>query len=258
MTDVLCRHDWLWFVALTVVLSTAAGLGAFAIGGERTFESPRALPLLLVAIWSPNLVALAMSAATGRLGGLLRSLASPGTPEAWAIALLPLAIAGSLALASPVARVVAVPWVALVGMNLVMGPLGEELGWRGYLLPRLIPSLGWVGAALAVGVIWALWHLPLWFVPSPQRAMSYPIFFATVVCFSVILAAVWRAGEGSLWPIVAFHLTANVAVGALEVSGILQGDASYRAALPIYAVAALVAAAWLASMTRGACALPAP
>lgn len=40
------------------------------------------------------------------------------------------------------------------------GPIGEEGGWRGYLLPRLLESGGESRASLIIGVIWALWHLP--------------------------------------------------------------------------------------------------
>lgn len=257
MTDIVARYDWLCYLVLTPILTTLAGLLAFSIGGARTFESARALPLLLLAIWSPSIVAIGIAAATGRLRALVHPLLDAGTPEAWVVALLPLAIATSLAMSGSEPPTQTVPWLTLVAMNLIMGPLGEELGWRGFLLPRLVPSLGWVGAALAIGVVWALWHLPLWFVPSPHAAMSFPVFFATVVCFSVILTAVWHAGGGALGPVIAFHLTANVAVGALEISGVSSGDEFYRAALPVYGVAALTAAAWLASTTREACVLPA-
>ena len=250
------RLDLVWFVGATFLVTLGAGLAAFAVGGERTFESPRALPLLLIAIWAPNLVAMGLSAYRGTLGPLLEPLLAPGTLEAWVVALLPLAVAGTLALGTESRLqplVEAVPWMSLVLMNLIMGPLGEELGWRGYLLPRLVPSLGWVGAALVLGAIWAVWHLPLWFVPSPHQSMSFAVFFATVVCFSVIMTAAWKAGDGALGPIVAFHLTANVAVGALEMAGVASGASAYRAALPVYACAALAAAAWLASTTRGVC-----
>ena len=41
---------------------------------------------------------------------------------------------------------------------------GEEIGWRGYLLPRLSGRVGLPAASLIVGVIWACWHLPFFFI----------------------------------------------------------------------------------------------
>lgn len=250
----IARHPLLAFGAVTFGVSLVAGLAAFHVGGSDTFDDPRALPLLLLMIWAPNLAALVVCASRGEVADLLRPLAAIGTPGAWLVALLPLAIAGCLALALPGdATLDARTWALLIGMNLVMGPLGEELGWRGFLLPRLVPELGTVGAALAVGVVWALWHLPLWFLPSPHSAIPLGVFFAVVVCFSVVMTAAWVAGNGALGPMIAFHLAANLAAGWLEAARVLDGAAFYRASLPVYLFAALVAAIWLAARTRDAC-----
>jgi peptide/nickel transport system ATP-binding protein len=46
----------------------------------------------------------------------------------------------------------------------VGGPLGEEFGWRGYLLPAIAARLGWRWAGLVVGVLWGVWYLPLFFI----------------------------------------------------------------------------------------------
>ena len=54
-----------------------------------------------------------------------------------------------------------------------LGPFGEEFGWRGYLLPRLVRKISVVPAVLVVGGIWAIWHWPLLyqgFVAAPRRA----------------------------------------------------------------------------------------
>jgi uncharacterized protein len=113
------------------------------------------------------------------------------------------------------------------------------------LLPRAA-SLGLVPAALAVGVVWALWHLPLWRFPSPHRSIPYPVFFAKVICFSMVMTALWSAGDGALGPIVVFHLCANVGVGWLEVSDRSDAATAYRLGLPLHGLAALAAIAWLA------------
>lgn len=237
--------DVLWFVLLTVAISVPTALLAFWLV-DQPFEDPRVLPLLLLTIWSPNVAAVLLAGLRGELVQLLQPVLAPGSLVAWVGALLPLAVALGLG----VARGVPLPGggllLGLVAMNLIMGPLGEELGWRGYLLPRLVPELGLVGAALVVGVVWALWHLPLWAFDTPQAEIPFWVFFVSCVCFSLVMTALWHAGGGALGPMVLFHLLANVGVGWLLVSGGVDGAAAYRAGLPLYAFAALVAVVWLA------------
>lgn len=239
----------LWFLILTFTISTVAGLGAFAIGGAKTFESPTAMPLLLLTIWSPNVAAVMVTVGAGdSVRDLLAPLLDGAPPAVWAMALSPLAVAAIIG-----GRLGGVPSlspttvVALVGMNLVMGPLGEEVGWRGYLLPRAVDEHGVVVAGLIVGVVWAVWHWPLWFLPSPHREIPFPVFAATVVCFSMIMTAIWWAGDGALGPVVVFHLAANVGVGWLEVGERTDGPTAYRRGLPLYAALAATATMWLAT-----------
>lgn len=47
--------------------------------------------------------------------------------------------------------------------------LGEEIGWTGLALPRFQESLGSLGGSMVVGVLWALWHLPLFFMPGSSQ-----------------------------------------------------------------------------------------
>ncbi len=236
---------WL-FLALTFLISLLCGSLAFAIGRDRTFESGRALPFLFITIWSPNIAAVLVWHSQDTLGDSLKQLSRLGTPGAWALALAPLAVAMALSMKRrSTSAIPAKTALFLVVMNLAMGPMSEELGWRGFLLPALSPQFGYLGAALAVGVIWAVWHAPLWLLPSPQRAIPFPIFFATVVCFSLIVTAAWQAGGAALWPVVLFHLVANVGVAILELRGILNAADAYRVGLPYYALVAVACAAWL-------------
>jgi CAAX protease family protein len=236
------------FLILTVAMSVVAGLAAFAIGGADTFETPRALPLLLVTIWSPNIAAVIVTLGAGEsVSALLDPLARNAPLAVWVAALSPLVVAAvvgwrrGMGLPS-LSPTLAVP---LVGMNLMMGPLGEEIGWRGFMLPR-VADAGLVVAAAAVGVVWALWHLPLWWLPSPHREIPYPLFFVTVVCFSMTMTALWAAGDGALGPIVVFHLCANVGVGWLEVSERSDAPTAYRRGLPLHGAIAVAATTWLA------------
>ena len=56
-------------------------------------------------------------------------------------------------------------WPSMFDYNLLGGPLFEEFGWRGFLQPRLQQLLPPWAATIAVGILWAAWHLPLFLVP---------------------------------------------------------------------------------------------
>jgi membrane protease YdiL (CAAX protease family) len=62
------------------------------------------------------------------------------------------------------------------------GPLGEELGWRGFALPRLLKGRSALSAGIILGVIWGVWHLPAFIISgTPQKSMSFPLFMIGVV-----------------------------------------------------------------------------
>jgi membrane protease YdiL (CAAX protease family) len=79
--------------------------------------------------------------------------------------------------------------------------LGEEYGWRGYLLPRLLP-LGEVRATFLVGLIWAFWHLPLLLLgvtyPGQSPWLAIPLFTAIVILLSFPFTWFYRATGGSV------------------------------------------------------------
>lgn len=87
---------------------------------------------------------------------------------------------------------------------------GEEIGWRGYALPRLTRRMGLASASIVLGVIWASWHLPLFFIPGLEMTnQSFPIYLASVTAISVALAWLfWKSG-GSLLLVMLMHAAIN-------------------------------------------------
>ena len=88
--------------------------------------------------------------------------------------------------------------------------LGEEIGWRGFALPRFQEILGSLGGSIANGVFWALWHLPLFFMPgSSQYGHSVFLFIYLLTCWSITMAVFVGKSQGSVIPAILFHVAVN-------------------------------------------------
>src|SRR5206468_5078438 len=94
------------------------------------------------------------------------------------------------------------------------GPLNEELGWRGFALPRLLQRRSPLVASVGLGVLWAFWHLPLYFIPdSGKYGGSFALFLVVVVCMAIFMTAAHLGTRGSLLIAVLFHTSANATAG---------------------------------------------
>ncbi|GHO87363.1 CPBP family intramembrane glutamic endopeptidase [Dictyobacter formicarum] len=116
---------------------------------------------------------------------------------------------------------------------------GEEFGWRGYLLPRLMP-LGNVRASLLVGVIWGLWHAPLIVLDRYEFSGLYPalgVFFFLLSTIPYSIMFTWlRVRTGSIWPIVLAHAVVNNFVGSVIGYAMTVGNPYIGAPLGIVGV----------------------
>jgi membrane protease YdiL (CAAX protease family) len=108
----------------------------------------------------------------------------------------------------------------LVGylMSLPLGPFGEELGWRGFALPRLQKRMNALSASLLLGVIWWAWHLPQLLITELRWAiggMPAYVFLLTMVPGSILATCVYNNSRGSALLTILFHGAMNYSMGLL-------------------------------------------
>ena len=98
---------------------------------------------------------------------------------------------------------------------------GEEVGWRGYALPRMAKCIGLGPASVLLGVIWGVWHWPFFYMPGvDQYGQSLLLFVIGVTAISVAMAWLYGNTQGSLLLTMLMHSAINQSVGL--VSDILQ------------------------------------
>jgi membrane protease YdiL (CAAX protease family) len=110
--------------------------------------------------------------------------------------------------------------LGMLGLTLLtdVGPQGEEFGWRGFALPQILEVRSRVASAVIVGLIWGLWHVPLFFiVTTTQSRLSIPVFFVNTVSLSIIMTWVYLKTDGDLAAMVLIHLISNFTAGPLGV-----------------------------------------
>ena len=113
----------------------------------------------------------------------------------------------------------------LVGFVLTMvlgGPLFEEIGWRGFALPRLQRMRGPLVASLVLGVLWAFWHLPQFLVPTWAASSGgggisgIVLFVLAAVAFSVVISWVFNNTRASLLIVVLVHTSIDAFAGVMS------------------------------------------
>lgn len=96
---------------------------------------------------------------------------------------------------------------------LFTSPVLEELGWRGFALPRLQQHFGALSAGILLGVVWGLWHLPLWLA----NGETVPLSLLLIVAHSIILTWLFNSARGSLLVAMFAHGSANFSFLVLDV-----------------------------------------
>jgi membrane protease YdiL (CAAX protease family) len=105
-------------------------------------------------------------------------------------------------------------WLLIVPMflleGLVTGPLGEEPGWRGYALAKLQGRYNALLASLILGILWSLWHLPLFFIAGTfQSHISFLIFAISTTGYAFLITWIYNHTRGSVLLTLLFHTALN-------------------------------------------------
>lgn len=133
--------------------------------------------------------------------------------------------------------------VNFVLVLLIGGPLGEEFGWRGLALPALETRLSPLWASLLLGIIWSMWHLPLFFISdSAQHSLPFGLYALLTLPLSILITWVFHGSGDSLLLVMLFHASVNTWSGPLLISPESAGSTRPFALVVIltWAVALLV------------------
>lgn len=213
---------WTWLAYLAIILNRLdpyKGMG---------------MALLILGGCSPTFVGLGMAMATGsrpqRLEYLKRIWQAKRISRFWwafLILLFPLIIAASIAMdlalggALPqmanLKAVIANPVVffPLVLLSFMSGPFSEELGWRGFALDPLLERFGFTNASILLGIVWGVWHLPLYFMPQTWhgqmgfRFEGFWLFILMSIGLSNLMSLVHLRTGRSILSAMLMHLGSN-------------------------------------------------
>jgi membrane protease YdiL (CAAX protease family) len=104
------------------------------------------------------------------------------------------------------------------------GPLPEEVGWRGFALDRLQCRISALSSSVVLGTIWALWHLPLFFVPWTYQydvglgTVRFWLFLAHFLPLSVLMTWIYNSTHRSTLSAILFHFSGNLCVALLPTT----------------------------------------
>lgn len=135
--------------------------------------------------------------------------------------LMPVIVGFSLLLAilsgepAPQIAVLSSPWIVIPAFFYILflgGPLGEEFGWRGYALDRLQNNYNALISSVILGIVWGLWHLPMFFMKSQDIYHNIPIwgFILGTIFLSILYTWIYNNTGRSILAILLFHTMSNL------------------------------------------------
>lgn len=170
-------------------------------------------------------------------------------PGAWfGVSALAVVVSGGALDLSGLGRSTEFPALSVAGnlaASILFYGFGEELGWRGYLLPRIAPGPSSARAVLGVAAIWAGWHLPLFAFSPGMAAMGLAGaagWLASIVAASLMMSALYVASR-SILVLALFHGTFDVVINSPV------GDVS-QVMGPLVTITGFTAPLWIPWLSR--------
>jgi CAAX protease family protein len=230
----------LLFLALSYAVTWAAFI---SVANWAPVHTGVGYALVLFGTYAPGLIALVLTfRSEGSIGvkRLLRRTVMTDAPARLYVIAVSYIVVIELA-AAGVHRLVAGAWPAFGPGPLALIPIsiafstpfqaGEEIGWRGFALPRLADRFGLRIASLVLGIIWAMWHLPQFYIAGGDSYhQSFIVWSSQVVAMSVAFAWLYARSGGSLLLVMLMHAAINnskdiVLSGAPVPPGVFSLDA---------------------------------
>jgi membrane protease YdiL (CAAX protease family) len=239
MISLVKRHPIITFFVLTYVFTWAIESPLVFLTDSVT--AIQGLVLVILASNVPSAVAIVLTAIVlgrGALRKLLARLLIWRVSPFWYLVVFlgPVVLVGGVVLLNSLMGGPALSLgMTLVGATIFFAfsvvpgsALGEEIGWRGYVLPRLQSRMSALSASLLIAPIWALWHLPLWLTGEPGRTPTlYTGFLVSAFALSIISTWVYNSTGGSLLMIVLLHATVNLPLT------LVRDDLGAQASVPV-------------------------
>jgi hypothetical protein len=252
------------FLGLTLVFSYFVFWGPLAL-----FEIPTisfvsdvkgpswAIALFLVGGFVPSLLAIFLTwkkEGTAGLRHLGRRIVQVNIGWRWylaAVLVVILATMGQLVIISLMGQAFDMTlFVAQLGSFLpllILGPLSEEIGWRGYALGRLQTRWNALTSSLIVGLVWALWHLPLFMMVGTsyhESAIPFVGFLVGMMAVSVLFTWLHNNTAGSIWTAIFFHWLYTYS-GQVVASGVTRSVLyNWLEYVPYIIIAIIVVLIW--------------
>ena len=239
------RHPIITFFVLAYALSWIIESPLVFLGDSVTAGNPPGLFLVILASNVPSFLGIVLTGVVlgrGAIRKLLGRLLPWRVNPLWYLVVFlgPVALtAGVVGLNALVGGPALSLGMPLLGVAIFLGisifpgsALGEEIGWRGYVLPRLQTRMSALSASASLAPIWALWHMPLWVAGwlqgDPFKTPSiYAGFVVSAFATSVLLTWVYNSTGGNLLMVVLLHATINLPMT------LVIDDLGSRATVPV-------------------------